>query len=370
MAKCEVTYACGHTGTVELYGKSSLREWRLKSISQQICPDCAEEERKLKNLQCQEENRKSGLPELLGTEKQVLWAESIRKDLVADYENKAEETLLRCHQFREEAEKKGEDVPSDAIIVESAVDYVGQLLYSEQNASWFIDNRDRDADDLLLKAAQGIKDKKLSPFKFFTPASGAMKPGAVEISRRKEIIVVKYPKDDDLIQLMHELEFCWRDGWQRGASIGSGALDNLAAYTADRLLELGFSVRIQFPAAVDRLEAGAFEPVNPREIYFVEGDKEGFRIYFDSDEIKNLALTLPGAYERKWYVKVGAHSALEVEDFAKTHNFVLSASALKQIEIRKNAEKEKIAPRCIRPRKEADKPETNKEGVILDLVDD
>lgn len=36
--KYEITYRCGHTGTIELFGKCSEREWRLKSASADNCP--------------------------------------------------------------------------------------------------------------------------------------------------------------------------------------------------------------------------------------------------------------------------------------------------------------------------------------------
>lgn len=44
MAKYQVTYRCGHTGTVDLFGPSKQRENKLEWLSTQLCPDCWKEE--------------------------------------------------------------------------------------------------------------------------------------------------------------------------------------------------------------------------------------------------------------------------------------------------------------------------------------
>ena len=40
MAKYSVTYACGHTDTVNPIGPTRTREWILKNKEQELCPDC------------------------------------------------------------------------------------------------------------------------------------------------------------------------------------------------------------------------------------------------------------------------------------------------------------------------------------------
>ena len=40
MAKYDVTYSCGHTGIVELFGKNSERERKLKWYEEGVCPEC------------------------------------------------------------------------------------------------------------------------------------------------------------------------------------------------------------------------------------------------------------------------------------------------------------------------------------------
>lgn len=64
MAKYTVTYACGHTGTIELFGKMTEREYRLKQLTDQLCPDCY-------NQQVSKENQENGLPKLEGSENKL-----------------------------------------------------------------------------------------------------------------------------------------------------------------------------------------------------------------------------------------------------------------------------------------------------------
>ncbi len=52
MAKYEVKFSCGHTHTVELFGKMSERERKIKYLEEHgICPECRERE---KAVDCEE----------------------------------------------------------------------------------------------------------------------------------------------------------------------------------------------------------------------------------------------------------------------------------------------------------------------------
>lgn len=55
MAKYDVTYSCGHTGTVQLYGKNEDRARKIESYKRySLCPECYKKQK-------QEENEKLGL---------------------------------------------------------------------------------------------------------------------------------------------------------------------------------------------------------------------------------------------------------------------------------------------------------------------
>lgn len=38
--KCEITYYCGHTGTVQIYGSAKEREAKASWYATKVCPDC------------------------------------------------------------------------------------------------------------------------------------------------------------------------------------------------------------------------------------------------------------------------------------------------------------------------------------------
>lgn len=72
MAKYDVTYTCGHTETVELFGKTSERERKIEWMEGNcLCPSCYKEKQ-------QEEAKAFDLPALTGTPRQVAWAETLR----------------------------------------------------------------------------------------------------------------------------------------------------------------------------------------------------------------------------------------------------------------------------------------------------
>lgn len=67
-----VVYSCGHSGEVELFGKETERRRRLVWLSEhRLCPDCYREK-------LREETKRYSLPDLIGSEKQVAWAERVR----------------------------------------------------------------------------------------------------------------------------------------------------------------------------------------------------------------------------------------------------------------------------------------------------
>lgn len=79
MAKYQVTFSCGHTSTVELVGKTSERERRILWYEQSgICPDCYKAQQEAKRTAAIDVCK--DLPQLVGSPKQIAWAEKIRAE--------------------------------------------------------------------------------------------------------------------------------------------------------------------------------------------------------------------------------------------------------------------------------------------------
>ena len=98
--KYDVTYSCGHTATVELFGKTEDRERKLHWMETEgMCPDCYRE------WQCEENNRKVRealgditLPQLTAkSEKQLAFAESKRSEYILDHVNHIKQLYAAMH---------------------------------------------------------------------------------------------------------------------------------------------------------------------------------------------------------------------------------------------------------------------------------
>lgn len=122
MAKYNVTCECGHEITVDLFGKSDERQRRIAYLSSNLCPECLAAKRKEEI-----ELKKDGinLPSLNGSEKQIIWAESIRLQMLnvlTDIYNRVPEN------GKEKAAK--------------AIEAYKEDIFKKTSASWWIDNRD------------------------------------------------------------------------------------------------------------------------------------------------------------------------------------------------------------------------------------
>lgn len=74
MAKYNITYKCGHTDTISLYGPIKERENKIEWLSNNLCPACKRQialDRAKQNA--------AMLPKLQGSDKQVEWAMVIRQ---------------------------------------------------------------------------------------------------------------------------------------------------------------------------------------------------------------------------------------------------------------------------------------------------
>ena len=105
MAKYEIKHICGHTETVELQGSSESRQKKIAELERQVCDDCynakKEAEFVAKASKFLDVKR---LPELVGTERQVAWAENLRmsmlSELFAAYEMDDMKQLMGSDAFR------------------------------------------------------------------------------------------------------------------------------------------------------------------------------------------------------------------------------------------------------------------------------
>lgn len=98
MAKYTVTYKCGHTAEVQLYGKEAERQKKIAWYSTINCLDCETKEQK-------DKAEVAGLPEFTGSDKQIAWATKLRNNaldkldaqiaIITNEQNKSKMTAFR-----------------------------------------------------------------------------------------------------------------------------------------------------------------------------------------------------------------------------------------------------------------------------------
>lgn len=95
------------------------------------------------NAESKAYNEKQGFPRLVGSEKQIAWAETIRAETHRDYLAMIEdlETNIRPQRSHETAEKYQDRLARRHERIEQ-YKRQAKLAFSQTNSSWWIDNRD------------------------------------------------------------------------------------------------------------------------------------------------------------------------------------------------------------------------------------
>lgn len=133
-----VTHSCGHTVDHQLYGKHVDRDNRAHWLATQDCKDCwmaqKQKEKELKNEMAKKENEKLELPKLMGSDKQIAWAETIRNPII-------KAALKSKLEYKKEEERTADQINAQNEIVRIWENYKSKLI-AEKSAKWWIENRD------------------------------------------------------------------------------------------------------------------------------------------------------------------------------------------------------------------------------------
>lgn len=130
IVKCQ---ECKKEYVVDLFGKIKDRERRVKNWSG-LCESCKSK----KGVLAADQNKKNGMAELKGSEKQVRWANQIRAKKIAG----VEEILGNV-----KAENQG--------LAREVLNW----LKTNNVASWWIDHRNFTANDLIALAEKTVRKK-------------------------------------------------------------------------------------------------------------------------------------------------------------------------------------------------------------------
>lgn len=131
MAKAVATCKCRFCGNTfeKVAVKRNTREadsWKVWAAQTfDICPACEDTQQAEKAARLAEEAKASGLPELTGSPKQIVWAEQIRASKAKEIGEYLEQAKVAC----------------DAETLKRIERVLGYILQNKGKASWWIDNR-------------------------------------------------------------------------------------------------------------------------------------------------------------------------------------------------------------------------------------
>lgn len=147
MAKYTIKRSCGHTETIQIYGKVSERDGKAAWEEGKLCYECYKAAQVAKhaaeNQSAAQAAETAGLPALSGSEKQVSWAQTIRIKMIEEANKIEEKSVAMLDRI------KIGDIPPGATedrINTAVAELQGNIaavkkLKETSSAKWFIDNR-------------------------------------------------------------------------------------------------------------------------------------------------------------------------------------------------------------------------------------
>lgn len=353
------TFSCGHEGRVDVIGRVKDRQWKADRRFDGLCPECfkkkKEEEREQENLKAAKESKEMDLPELVGSEKQVAWANTLRLNLIEkfdklkkgdkyDMEYSIDYITLNSNFSEKEAKN----------IVNSLDDILEYILLNKINASFFINNRDCfRIEDLFISIYKEMKTKQeKEDMKDIINESTLMPKEVkfgevVEIKYDEKSISAIYERNDTFIKIVKALHFRWNGTiWSRKITEFTGGVSDRVAELGNKLLNAGFSVLILGENERRKAIIGEYEPECDRWIKRRTNYNKFAIVHEYNDSLYRESKKLPNAKYDDGSMLVDISYYKEVEEFAKLYNFKFSKAAITMIEKYKEEleNKQKVEP--------------------------
>lgn len=388
MAKATANCACATCGQAFeriMYGANRndadrKAEWASGHFTE--CPECEAErvkrERDEANAAAAKNAEEAGFPALSGTEKQIVWANTLR-----------EKTLAR---IREICKPDGD--PEHQANFER---FLAWVIGTHDAASWWIDNRNMGAHDIdaLVKAWAEAERNAPAP-EPETPEEAALREdaeaemtvspanpahgGAAEIAVTETAVLARYDRDEDFRAIVKGLGYRWdadRRAWAKAINETTGAASERAAELGNKLLNVGFAVRIADAATRTAAINADYAPEHMRWItlYTGDGPHKGWLCVrlIRGDDLYDAAKKIKGAQYVKPNVAVPVKRWAEALDFADCYDYRISADAQAAIDAER-ASIVTVAPAAAKVKEYGERrPEdilTTAPGVLEDLTDD
>jgi hypothetical protein len=358
MAKYEVKHSCGHTETIQLYGPHKNREWVISKEEEKLCSDCWQEHLKTKREKdfekAKKENEKRELPDLIGTPKQIAWAETIRAeffrlaDLTEKPRNEVSDNDLYFHI--------GEDLKSEYRVPKITEEQYA-IMIAQDMASFWIENRNLKLIG-LINSIENIRIKNLPENQEKAKIENMLKKEFEEeiiISPEKPVsktiaritvvnnfIKVHFPeRNDEFISTVKALGFSWSNPyWTREIGTLNGTIEDRYVEICNKLLKKGFTILAFRADLKDKILKEEYNKEVTRWVKVVTSEsrkgwflfsfpKSGYNYY---DKIKSIK----GFEYYNHSILVSPENYEQVIDFAEKNGFGISEGAKKIVEYQKN----------------------------------
>lgn len=335
---------------------SRMRKSGKKRVAFWVTP---EEEIRLRNLlkgRTDPETETSGLPKLVGSEKQIDWANDIRskrlRSLTVLLDPKNSWPSAWSDYFSGILPSQGRLISEENARTQRSE--IINLVRSIPNAHWWIETRQLNTRDFLLEACDWIRVREYalpSLDRIGKPENDKFMEGMiippnphgaiVEIQQNHNRIGIRLSVyDEKAIGILKKYCFHWEDKrgiWERTVDIKRDPQRDTqydrAVEVGVRFLQSGHAVFIVEKSLREKVVIGDFQPEVFRRVETSKSEKYGMRFYFlyngekDAATLAHLLTKIRGskAYPDAAYVPSSRFE--EVEDFAEAHGFTLTEKA-------------------------------------------
>lgn len=341
---------CGQSFTVSAVKRNraeaeSWNDWAVQHYT--VCQECRQKEREQEAAALAAQAKEDGLPELIGSPKQCVWAERLRAAFIAQLDEViSREVKLESRLTCDRAKKQGQAIET----LEKTKAYI---LQNMQRASWWIDTRERDAahivrwvymdhkaeiDSFELEKEVESEQAEAREASRIVPENASKGTAVIEVDEAS--VCARYPKDEEFRRIAKSAGYTWdgdRRAWVALKSATSEPMADRAADLASRLLLAGFSVCCDDAAVRDMAVSGNFQRHTGRWVSLAaSGDFKGWlaiTVPRDQDvDLYGAARKIRGSKYSTGRVMVPVASHALVEDFASVYDYKLTNGAKDAIE--------------------------------------
>lgn len=363
--KYVITHACGHTETVELVGREKDRARKITFMEGEDCWEC---QKKASLEDAMAWTAEMELPDLIGTEKQVAWALSLRKYVLECGYEALDDEEKHIMDLKERG-KHGEGYKGHVEKRDKIMSFIDELI-SITDAKYWIDSRcepfylrlsnytPKSKEELIMEREQ--KELRLSQKRVLSPEEITGET-IVEIEVVDGKIYFTSEKDEHMIEVMHKIGAMWdRPHWIYSPWKIWGDIKHIASDLAHRFLKDGYKVIVYDDEIADMTINATFTPEDRRWITWDESTKRAC-IYVRGLDTYDKAKSIKSAKYSKPYVKIRPVYYADIEDFAREEGYNISETAQAYLD----AEKAKVEKVDV---KEIQKIQSTKETVDYDAL--